>query len=37
MGIKLAWKQLGDNDIPSRFFTREAIVVSTSFDENGTW
>jgi len=35
MGIKLAWKQLGDNDIPSRFFTREAIVVSTSFDEKG--
>jgi hypothetical protein len=35
MGIKLAWKQLGDNDIPSRFFTRQAIVVSTSFDKEG--
>ena len=35
MGIKLAWKQLGDNDIPSRFFTLKAIVVSTSFDEQG--
>ena len=35
MGIKLAWKQLGDNDIPSRYLTREAIVVSTSFDEKG--
>ena len=35
MGIKLAWKQFGDNDIPSRFFTREAIVVSTSFDDKG--
>jgi hypothetical protein len=35
MGIKLAWKQLGANDIPSRFFTREATVVSTSFDDKG--
>jgi hypothetical protein len=35
MGIKLAWKQLGDNDIPSRFLTREATVVSTSFDDKG--
>jgi hypothetical protein len=35
MGIKLAWKQLGDDDIPSRYFTREAVVVSTSFDEKG--
>ena len=35
MGIKFAWKQLGDNDTPSRFFTREAIVVSTTFDDKG--
>ena len=35
MGIKLAWKQLGDNDIPSRYLTREAVVVSTSFDDKG--
>lgn len=35
MGIKLAWKQLGERDIPSRYFTREAIVVSTSFDAKG--
>jgi mono/diheme cytochrome c family protein len=35
MGIKLAWKQLGDDDIPGRFFTRKAIVVSTSFDKDG--
>jgi hypothetical protein len=35
MGIKLAWKQLGPDDIPARFFTTEAIVVSTSFDEGG--
>jgi hypothetical protein len=35
MGIKLAWKQLGDNDLPSRFFTIDAIVVSTSFDDKG--
>jgi hypothetical protein len=35
MGIKLAWKQLGGNDIPARFFTTEAVVASTSYDENG--
>jgi hypothetical protein len=35
MGIKLAWKQLGPHDIPGRFFTIEAIVVSTSYDKNG--
>ncbi|NVO15066.1 MAG: hypothetical protein HXX10_13610 [Rhodoplanes sp.] len=35
MGIKLAWKQLGPTDIPSRFFTREFTVVSTSFDPQG--
>jgi hypothetical protein len=35
MGIKLAWKQLGEQDIPSRFFTREAVVVSTSYDAKG--
>lgn len=34
-GIKLAWKQLGERDIASRYFTREAIVVSTSFDDKG--
>jgi hypothetical protein len=33
--IKLAWKQLGTNDIPSRFFTRRATVVSTSYDAQG--
>ncbi len=35
MGIKLAWKQLGPNDIPERFFTQEAVVVSTSYDADG--
>lgn len=35
MGIKLAWKQLGPKDIPERFFTIEAIVVSTSYDKDG--
>ena len=35
MAIKLAWKQLGENDMPERYFTREAIVVSTSFDDSG--
>nr|HML31116.1 hypothetical protein [Hyphomicrobium sp.] len=35
MAIKLAWKQLGKNDVASRFFTREAMVVSTSFDAAG--
>jgi len=35
MGVKLAWKQLGPDDIPGRFFTQEAIVVSTSFDKDG--
>jgi hypothetical protein len=35
MGIKLAWKQLGENDIPSRYLTREVVVVSTSFDDKG--
>lgn len=35
MGIKLAWKQLGENDMPERYFTQEAIVVSTSFDPDG--
>jgi hypothetical protein len=36
MGIKLAWKELRDNDMPARFFTREAIVVKTTFDAHGT-
>jgi hypothetical protein len=35
MGIKLAWKQLGENDLPERFFTRKAIVVSTSYGKDG--
>ncbi len=35
MAIKLAWKELGDDDIPSRFFTREATVVRTTFDAQG--
>jgi hypothetical protein len=35
MGIKLAWKQLGPDDLPERFFTMAAIVVSTSFDSDG--
>jgi hypothetical protein len=35
MGIKLAWKQLGPKDIRERFFVREAVVVSTSYDEHG--
>lgn len=35
MGIKLAWKQLGPNDIAERFFTIDATVVSTSYDKDG--
>ncbi|HTU17159.1 MAG TPA: hypothetical protein VMG10_03795 [Gemmataceae bacterium] len=35
MGIKLAWKQLGPDDMPERFFTMDAVVVSTSFDRHG--
>ncbi|MBK8907015.1 MAG: hypothetical protein IPM60_03670 [Rhodospirillales bacterium] len=35
MGVKLAWKQLGPDDMPERFFTQEAFVVSTSFDKDG--
>lgn len=35
MSIKLAWKQLEPNDIRERFFVREAVVVSTSYDEDG--
>jgi hypothetical protein len=35
MAIKLAWKELGDDDVPTRFLIREAIVVRTSFDAQG--
>ncbi|HWR49857.1 MAG TPA: hypothetical protein VN428_02045 [Bryobacteraceae bacterium] len=35
MGIKLAWKELGDNDIPARYLTRPAVVVKTTFDAQG--
>ncbi|MDB5313820.1 MAG: hypothetical protein JWO38_8022 [Gemmataceae bacterium] len=35
MGVKLAWKQLGPDDLPERFFTAEATVVSTSYDGAG--
>lgn len=35
MGIKFAWKQLGPNDIRERFFVREAVIVSTSYDNDG--
>jgi hypothetical protein len=33
--IKLAWKELGANDVAARFLTREAIVVKTTFDAHG--
>lgn len=35
MGVKLAWKQLGESDIPERYFTIDATVVSTSYDKDG--
>jgi hypothetical protein len=35
MGVKFAWKELGDTDIPSRFLTRQVTVVRTTFDAAG--
>jgi hypothetical protein len=34
IGIKLAWKELGENDVPERFLTRRVIIVKTRFENN---
>ena len=35
MEIKLSWKQLGENDDPSRYIVRKAMVVHTLADDKG--